>query len=169
MVDKAGTDRSRPRNLLAWVAATLVALGLGLTVGLLWPDDDRSSDRINLPATERCMRWFSDLHTGAAVLTAEQRQYLRRLFVRPVVFATQEEALFALWSIGRRESCARAARFGFVGNDGSLGPGAIDILERCFFFHTLKLIEPDAEIADKTLRRCRRIDEAVGRDPDDFG
>jgi hypothetical protein len=159
---------SRPWNVLAWVAATLVALGLGLTVGLLWPDDDRSSDRTNLPAAERCLRWFSDLHTGGAILTEDQRQQVRRL-VRPGAFATQEEALFQLWSIGRRESCARAERFGFVGNDGSLGPGAIDILDRCFFFHSLKVIEPDAEIAEQNIRRCRRIDDAVGRDPDDFG
>ena len=85
-------------------------------------------------------------------------------------FETQEEeALFRLWSIGRRESCARAARFGFVGNDGSLGPGAIDILDRCFFFHSLKQIWPDAAAAERILRRCRRIDQAVGRDPNDFG
>jgi len=50
-----------------------------------------------------------------------------------------------------------------------LGPGAIDILDRCFFFHSLKVIEPDAEIAEQILRRCCRIDEAVGRDPNDFG
>jgi hypothetical protein len=159
---------SRLRNLLAWVAATLVALGVGLTVGLLWPDDDRPSGRTNLPAAERCLRWLSDLHTGAAVLTEEQREQVRRL-VRRGAFATQEEALFQLWSVGRRESCARAARFGFVGTDGSLGPGAIDILDRCFFFHSLTAIEPDAEIAEQILRRCRRIDEAVGRDPDEFG
>jgi len=50
-----------------------------------------------------------------------------------------------------------------------LGPGAIDILDRCFFFHSLKVIEPDAAVAEQILRRCRRIDEAIGRDPDDFG
>jgi hypothetical protein len=153
---------------LAWAAATLVALGLGLTVGLVWPSDERQIDRTNLPAVERCLRWFSDLHTGAAALTEEQRKQVGKL-IPPGAYDTQEEALFRLWSIGRRESCARAARFGFVGNDGSLGPGAIDILDRCFFFHNLKLIEPDAAAAERVLRRCRRIDQAVGRDPNDFG
>ena len=158
---------ARPRNL-GWVAATLVALGLGLTVGLLWSDEDRVSKRSNLPATERCLRWLSDLSTGAATLAEEQRQQVRKL-VKPDAFDTDEEALFQLWSIGRRESCARAARFGFVGSDGSLGVGAVDILNRCFFFHSLPIIEPDRAFVERTRRRCREIDQAVGRDPDDFG
>jgi hypothetical protein len=150
------------------VAATLVALVLGLTVGLLWADDDRASERSHLPATERCLRWLSDLSTGAATLAEEQRQQVREL-VKPDAFDTDEEALSQLWAIGRRESCARAARFGFVGSDGSLGVGAVDILNRCFFFHSLPVIEPDRAFVERTLRRCREIDEAVGRDPDDFG
>lgn len=150
------------------MAATLVALGLGLTVGLLWADDDRGSERSNLPATERCLRWLSDLSTRAATLAEEQRQQVRQL-VKPDAFDTDEEALSQLWAIGRRESCARAARFGFVGSDGSLGVGAVDILNRCFFFHSLPVIEPDREAVEQTLRRCRDIDDAVGRDPDAFG
>ena len=92
-----------------------------------------------------------------------------RTLVRPGAFATPEEALFQVWAIGRRESCARAARFGFVGSDGSLGPGAIAILDRCLFFHSLKEVEPDAAEAERIAQECRRIDEAIGRDPNDFG
>jgi hypothetical protein len=102
------------------------------------------------------------------LLSDDQRREVRK-FVRPGAFSTDEAALYGLWAIGRREPCVRAARFGWVGSDGSLGPGVIDVLERCFFFYSLKKIEPNSARTERTLRECRRIDGVVGRDPKAFG
>jgi hypothetical protein len=119
-----------------------------------------------LAPTERCLRWLSDLGEGKAKLAAEQRQEVRTL-VRPGAFGTDEEAMYGLWSIGRREPCARAARFGLVGSDGSLGPTTIAILDKCFFLYFGSGVDPDGEA--RTHRECQRIDDVIGRDPNDFG
>jgi hypothetical protein len=152
------------------VVAVLV-LTAGIAVGVLWPRDDSSDARPQLSATERCLRWLSDVGAGEAELTEEQRLQVQKL-VRPGAFkrGQEEDGLFQLWAIGRREPCARAARFGLVGSDGSLGPFAIEILTECFFFHNLKRLgSDDPERAERTLSKCRRIDDVIGRDPNDFG
>ena len=92
-----------------------------------------------------------------------------RTLVKRERFPSDEEALVALWAMGRQEPCARAARFGFVGTDGSLGPGAIAILNRCLFYLSIDLVETDRRRAEAVKRECSSIDAAVGRDPDDFG
>ncbi len=141
---------------------------LGIFVGLDLRNDGRDATRTDLAATERCLSWLSDLGAGKAKLAEEQRHEVRKL-VRPGAFSTDEDALYGLWAIGRREPCARAARFGLVGSDGSLGPAALAILTECFFFHNLKQVEPDRRRAERTVRECRRIDDVIGRDPNDFG
>ena len=158
----------RPRAVLLCTFLAGAAFAVGVAVGVSWPDDDEAAPAGrslgSLPANERCVRWLVDVENGTRKLTAEQRrQVVRAMHPRASDLARKPFRFL----MSRREPCARAARFGLVGSDGSLGPLALDILMKCELFHYLEA-ESD-EDSRNVVRDCRRIDAAIGRDPNQFG
>ena len=156
------------RRRAAWIFATALAFAIGIAAGLLWPREQTlSTTRGAASASQRCLQWFGDLKAGKAELDDQQRLFAQTRLRQITIKETLEKKL-AHSFIAPRETCARAARFGLVGSDGSLGPLALDILLKCELVGFLEKHSSD-QFDRHTVRECRRIDAVIGRDPNQFG